>query len=64
MDFTRMELEELNISNIKNGIIVLTNGIAMLKELPDYGGATINVLTHDGKATYIEESTNKKIKLV
>lgn len=64
MEFTRMELEELNISNIKNGIIVLTNGIAMLKELPDYGGATINLLTHDGKVTYLEESTNKKIKLV
>lgn len=59
-----MELKELNISTIKNGIIVVTNGIAMLKELPDYGGATISVLTHDGKVTYIEESTNKKTKLV
>lgn len=58
-----MELEDLEINNIKNGIIVLTNGIAMLKELPDYGKSTVEVLTHEGKVTYIEDLTKKKIKI-
>lgn len=63
MDFTRLELEELKLTEIKNGIIVLTNGIAMLKELPDYGKSTVEVLTHEGKVTYIEDLTKKKIKI-
>lgn len=58
-----MELEELKLTEIKNGIIVLTNGIAMLKELPDYGGLSIDLGTHDGKVTYIEEKSRKKYKL-
>lgn len=60
MDFTRMELEDLKLTEIKNGIIVLTNGIAMLKELPDYGKSTVEVLTHEGKVTYIEDLTDRK----
>jgi len=58
-----MKLGELKLSEIKNGITVLTNGIAMLKELPDYGKFTVEVLTHEGKVTYIEDLTKKKIKI-
>lgn len=63
MDFTRMELEELKLNEIKNGIIVLTNGIAMFKELPDYGAISLDLGTHDGKVTFIEEKSTKKYKL-
>lgn len=63
MDFTRLELEDINHEDIKNGILVITNGVAWFKELPDYGGMKVSLGTHDGKVTYIEEETSKKYKL-
>ena len=35
----------------------------MFKELNDYGKSTVEVLTHEGKVTYIEDLTKKKIKI-
>ena len=63
MDFVRKELEELSLKNISNGIIVVTNGVAWFKELPDFGGISLKLGTHAGKVTHIEEEAKKNYKL-
>lgn len=63
MEFTRMELSNLEQNNLDNAIIVLTNGIALVKQLPKFGKTEFVVTNTDGKVTYIDEVSKTKTKL-
>lgn len=63
MGFKQINIEEMATLGGLNAIMVVTNGVCHLKELPDFGKTTITLTNADGKVTYIEEETKVKTKL-
>lgn len=63
MDFKQIKLEEMAKLQGLCGTIVVTNGMLYYKELPEFGRTILNLTSHEGKVTIIEESVSKKTKL-
>lgn len=63
MDFRQINIEEIATLKALCGTIVVTNGMLYYKELPDFGSTSLNLTSHNGKVTIIEESVSKKTKL-
>lgn len=63
MDFRQINIEEIATLQGLCGTIVITNGMLYFKELPEYGSTCLNLTSHNGKVTIIEESISKKTKL-
>lgn len=63
MGFREVNIKEMTEYAGLNAIMVVTNGLCHLKELPDFGKTTITLTNADGKVMYIEEETKIKTKL-
>uniref|UniRef100_UPI00359F7AE7 XtrA/YqaO family protein n=1 Tax=Jeotgalibaca porci TaxID=1868793 RepID=UPI00359F7AE7 len=68
MEFEIINIEELSNEKVsqlplKNAIVVLSNGLAYMSKLPDYGKTDVSITCSDGRVKYIDEKTEKKIKL-
>lgn len=64
-----MEFEVVNLAEItsqkelKNAMIIVSGGLAYVSHLPDFGKTELTVTSANGKVVYIDEKSEKKIKL-
>lgn len=61
--FKQINANDLMKDYADNVIIVVSNGVAYVKELPNYGKTAVTLTNSDGKVMYIEEETKVKTKL-
>lgn len=63
MKFNKVELEQIKKVATENVIIVVSNGSLWVKELPEFGETTVNLISQNGRVQYIDDETKNRTKI-